>query len=103
MSCLCRARFRFMQDREYVYARRVWACPSDGGCYALSLPCGHPSAQLHPGSAVHVTDHASGFVVRQVPSQQGRPEGVLLRCLAWLCITCMLHMSAPRTMWRQSW
>ncbi len=65
-----------MQDREYVYARRVWRRPADGGCYALSMPCRHPAAPLSPGSVVHVTDHASGFRIRAVPSAQGSIVGV---------------------------
>ena len=65
-----------MQDREYLYARRVWRRSADGGCYALSMPCRHPAAPLSPGSAVHVTDHASGFRIRAVPSAQGCRAGV---------------------------
>ena len=65
-----------MQDREYVYARRVWRRPADGGCYALSMPCRHPAAPLSPGSVMHVTDHASGFRIRAVPSAQGQTAGV---------------------------
>ena len=67
-----------MQDREYVYARRVWRRPADGGCYALSMPCRHPAAPLCPGSVKHVTDHASGFRIRAAPSAQGSSAGVLL-------------------------
>lgn len=64
----------FHADREYVYARRVWERPSDGGCYALSLPCTHPKADLD-SRAVLVRDHVSAFVVRAVPSVQGLAEG----------------------------
>ena len=63
-----------MKDREYVYARRVWERPSDGGCYAISRPCTHPGMQLDP-RAVQVKDCPSAFVIRAVPSAQGLPEG----------------------------
>ncbi len=71
----CRSKFRFLQDREYVCARRVWSRPGDGGCYALSKPCSHPAAQLSPGSATHVTDHASGFRISAAHSAQGLATG----------------------------
>ena len=70
-----RAKFRFLQDREYVYARRVWERPADGGCYALSKPCGHSAATLSPDAATHVTDHASGFRICAVSSAQGLATG----------------------------
>ena len=63
-----------MKDREYVYARRVWERPSDGGCYALSRPCTHAGAQLDP-RALHVKDCTSAFVIRAATSAQGLAQG----------------------------
>lgn len=66
-----------MASRSYLYARRVWPRPADGGCYCLSkgctLPLSTPLPTL-PGRSVAVDDYCSGCVIR-VPSPQLLPPG----------------------------
>jgi hypothetical protein len=66
-----------MTSRSYLYARRVWPRPSDGGCYCLSkactLPLSTPLPAL-PGRSVAVDDYCSGCVIR-APSPQLLPPG----------------------------
>lgn len=64
-----------MASRSYMYARRVWPRPSDGGCYCLSKACPAPgSASALPGRGVSVEDYSSGCVIR-APSSQLLPPG----------------------------
>jgi hypothetical protein len=67
-----------MASRSYVYARRVWPRPSDGGCYCLSRGCAPPpgAAPLPPlpGRAVAVEDYSSGCVIR-APTAALLPRG----------------------------
>lgn len=63
-----------MASRSYIYARRVWHRPSDGGCYCLARSCVYPDPLPLPGRAVAVEDYASGCVVR-APAQQLLPPG----------------------------
>lgn len=61
-----------LQDREYVFARRVWD-REDGGFYALIRSCDHAaygSTVGDPRRRVLVAEYTSGFSVREVP----RPE-----------------------------
>ncbi len=53
-----------LAQRSYVYARRVWARPSDGGCYVLARGCGAPAGAASPLRGVAVTDYSSGAVIR---------------------------------------
>lgn len=63
-----------MASRSYIYGRRVWHRPSDGGCYCLAKSCEFPGAPALPGRAVAIDDYASGCVVK-VPAQQLLPAG----------------------------
>lgn len=67
-----------MASRSYLYARRVWPRPSDGGCYCLSKSCespaGTPAVPALPGRSVGVDDYCSGCVIR-TPSPQLLPPG----------------------------
>jgi hypothetical protein len=68
-----------MASRSYLYARRVWPRPSDGGCYCLSRGCvvpGHLAAPPLPGRAVAVEDYSAGCVIRS-PAPQLLPPGAL--------------------------
>lgn len=57
-----------MAARDYVYARRVWHRPADGGCYCVSRSCSHPSAPAGSGGrAVRVEDFSSAYVIRTAP------------------------------------
>jgi hypothetical protein len=65
------ARVRFpppMAQREYLYARRVWAKSDDGGCYAVSRACPYPVPPPPPPGCrtYRVDDFANGFVIRCV-------------------------------------
>jgi hypothetical protein len=66
-----------MASRSYLYARRVWPRPADGGCYCLSkgctLPLSTPLPAL-PGRSVAVDDYCAGCVIR-APSPQLLPPG----------------------------
>ncbi|KXZ57015.1 hypothetical protein GPECTOR_1g917 [Gonium pectorale] len=53
-----------MASREYVYVRRCWAKPDDGGCYCISRAATHPSPPAAGGRTVRVDDFVSGFVIR---------------------------------------
>eukprot|EP00878_Enallax_costatus_P021596 GHUV01022880.1.p1 GENE.GHUV01022880.1~~GHUV01022880.1.p1 ORF type:complete len:550 (+),score=197.63 GHUV01022880.1:1412-3061(+) len=63
-----------MASRSYMYARRVWHRPSDGGCYCLSKSCYYADPPALPGRAVAVEDYVSGCVVR-TPAEQVLPVG----------------------------
>lgn len=66
-----------MASRSYVYARRVWPRPSDGGCYCLSRGCAPPPGAAVPplpGRAVAVEDYASGCVIRAPSAAMLPPE-----------------------------
>jgi hypothetical protein len=63
-----------MASRSYIYARRVWHRPSDGGCYCLSKACSFESAPALPCRAVSVEDYVAGCVVRS-PAAQLLPPG----------------------------
>lgn len=65
---------RPMASRSYVYARRVWHRPSDGGCYCLAKSCSYPGAPALPGKAVPVDDYVAGSVVRS-PAKHLLPAG----------------------------
>jgi hypothetical protein len=41
-----------MASREYVYARRVWHKPDDGGCYCLTRVCDHEAPPALGGRVV---------------------------------------------------
>ena len=72
----CRASFPMpFAARVYLYARRVWERPSDGGCYILSRST--PELNMPPGKgrAHRVDDYASGQVIRAAASRQGFAEG----------------------------
>lgn len=74
-----------MASREYVYARRSWAKPDDGGCYCVSRSCAHPAVPRAPCRTVAVEDFVSGYVIRQVASEGGmggrRGRGTCAHCL----------------------
>lgn len=58
---------RPMAARQYVYARRVWHRPCDGGCYAISSACTVPFLPTDPSSrVVDVKEYVSGCVIRSV-------------------------------------
>ncbi|KAF8064545.1 Ank3 [Scenedesmus sp. PABB004] len=66
-----------MASRAYLYARRVWPRPSDGGCYCLSKACAPPgggAAPALPARGVSVDDYVSGCVVR-APAPGLLPRG----------------------------
>lgn len=66
-----------MASRSYLYARRVWPRPADGGCYCLSKSCTLPlstAVPALPGRSVAVDDYCSGCVIR-APSPQLLPPG----------------------------
>lgn len=63
-----------MSARSYVYARRVWDRPSDGGCYCLARACGHPAPSPLPSRAVPVGDYVSGCIIRE-PATRLLPPG----------------------------
>ncbi len=67
-SAFLYARSRFpapMAQREYVYARRVWAKADDGGCYVVCKATDAHPAPPPPGCrAVRVGDFVSGTVIR---------------------------------------
>jgi hypothetical protein len=66
-----------MASRSYLYARRVWPRPADGGCYCLSKGCTLPlstAVPSLPGRSVPVDDYCSGCVIR-APSPQLLPLG----------------------------
>jgi hypothetical protein len=63
-----------MASRSYIYARRVWHRPSDGGCYCLSKACAFDAAPALPCRAVSVEDYVAGCVVRS-PAAQLLPPG----------------------------
>ncbi|WIA18959.1 hypothetical protein OEZ85_003628 [Tetradesmus obliquus] len=63
-----------MASRSYIYARRVWHRPSDGGCYCLSKACGFEAPPALPCRAVSVEDYVAGCVVR-APAAQLLPPG----------------------------
>jgi hypothetical protein len=54
-----------MAARSYLYARRVWPRPCDGGCYSLARSSSHPDAPKVSGRGVTVQDFVSGCVVRR--------------------------------------
>ena len=54
-----------MAARTYVYARRVWPRPCDGGCYCLAKSSSHPAAPKVSGRGVLVQDYVSGCVIRR--------------------------------------
>lgn len=65
-SALLYSRFRFpkpMAPRDYVYARRVWGRPCDGGAYVVCRACPRPEA-LPPGRCCYVEDYAASYVIR---------------------------------------
>lgn len=68
-SAIMYARSKFpgpVSDRDYVYGRRVWHRPTDGGCYVVNRSCAHASMPpVH--KVVRVEDYASGFVVQDAP------------------------------------
>lgn len=53
-----------LAQRSYVYARRIWARPSDGGCYVIARGCAPPAGAAAPPRGVAVTDYSSGAVIR---------------------------------------
>jgi hypothetical protein len=63
-----------MASRSYIYARRVWDRPSDGGCYCLSKACSYEAPPALPCRAVSVEDYVAGCVVRS-PAVQLLPPG----------------------------
>lgn len=66
-SAFMYARSKFpppMASREYLFARRCWRKPDDGGCYCISRSCVHPSPPTAPGRTLMVDDFASGYVIR---------------------------------------
>jgi hypothetical protein len=63
-----------MASRSYIYARRVWARPSDGGCYCLSKSCTFPTPPPLSGRCVAVEDYCSGCVIK-TPSVDLLPAG----------------------------
>ena len=64
----CRTRFPApLASREYIYARRVWARASDGGCYSVSRACRHAAKPSPTGRAVRVADFVSGYIIRAMP------------------------------------
>ncbi|KAK9805498.1 hypothetical protein WJX72_001542 [[Myrmecia] bisecta] len=70
-----RAKFpRPMAARDYIYGRRVWGRPSDGGCYVVNVGLDLPGV-LPPGRSVPVKDYISLSVVRACASCKGYPEG----------------------------
>lgn len=75
-SAFLYSRCRFpppMAARDYVYARRVWAKPDDGGCYIVSRSTPHPAPPTPSGRCLRVTDYASGIVVRACRMASGAP------------------------------
>jgi hypothetical protein len=67
-SAFMYARSRFpapMAQREYLYARRVWAKADDGGVYMVSraIPT-HPAPPAPGCRVVRVKDFVSGMVIR---------------------------------------
>ncbi|KAF6258595.1 hypothetical protein COO60DRAFT_1101716 [Scenedesmus sp. NREL 46B-D3] len=63
-----------MASRSYIYGRRVWHRPSDGGCYSLSKACSFEASPALPCRAVSVGDFVAGCVVRR-PAAQLLPAG----------------------------
>jgi hypothetical protein len=63
-----------MASRSYIYVRRVWHRPSDGGCYCLSKACSYEAPPSLPCRAVSVEDYVAGCVVRS-PAVQLLPPG----------------------------
>eukprot|EP00775_Hariotina_reticulata_P006722 gene6722-6941_t len=53
-----------MASRSYIYTRRVWPRPSDGGCYCLSKSCTFPNPPPLAGRSVGVEDYCSGCVIK---------------------------------------
>jgi hypothetical protein len=54
-----------MAQREYLYARRVWAKADDGGAYVVSRSIPDHPAPPAPGCrVVRVKDFVSGMVIR---------------------------------------
>ncbi|KAK9820651.1 hypothetical protein WJX81_006833 [Elliptochloris bilobata] len=70
-----RARWpRPMASREYVYARRVWPRPSEGGCYSVSRACDHTVAPQPRG--VRVRDFSAAVLIRGARSCRGSAQGI---------------------------
>eukprot|EP00798_Chlamydomonas_sp_ICE-L_P002762 gene2762-12633_t len=66
-SAFVYARTKFpppMAQREYVYARRVWRKPDDGGCYIVTLAGAHPAPPPAGCRSLLVSDLCSGTVIR---------------------------------------
>ena len=67
---------RPLASREYLYARRVWDRPADGGCYCVAAAVDvQPPACMKRTRTVRVRDFASCFVIR---GAQGRQTGGVL-------------------------
>ncbi|KAJ9508728.1 hypothetical protein QJQ45_028023 [Haematococcus lacustris] len=76
-SCFLYARSRFpapMAQREYVYARRVWAKQDDGGAYIVSRATAHPALPAAGCRTVKVQDFVSGQAIRATASLCGSSQ-----------------------------
>lgn len=86
-TTVMQARVRFpkpMAPRQYLYCRRVWNRPADGGCYCISRACVMPpgcsAGRQSSGRSVHINDFAAGCVVRatQHTGRAGRPAAEMV-------------------------
>jgi hypothetical protein len=77
---------RPMAPRRYLYARRVWHRPADGGCFAICRGCAPPpgagadpaaAALIAAPGAVAVSEYLSGTLVRAAPGSGGTSTQVL--------------------------
>ncbi len=76
MRSLCfRAKWpRPFSPRDYLYGRRVWSRPADGGCYCVSAAADAAASAPAPagGRAVRVRDFASCLLIRSAPGCPGK-------------------------------
>ncbi|KAL6758169.1 hypothetical protein V8C86DRAFT_1788084, partial [Haematococcus lacustris] len=63
-----------MAQREYVYARRVWAKQDDGGAYIVSRATAHPALPAAGCRTVKVQDFVSGQAIRATASLCGSSQ-----------------------------
>lgn len=86
---------RPMASREYVYARRVWHRPSDGGCYAISLSCKFPIGDAGP-NVVSVKEYASACVIR---AAEGGSEMLTVYFEDSNVRAGLAKMAVPKALW----
>ena len=96
-----------MAQREYVYARRVWYKPDDGGCYCISKNC--PDGSLTSPSVpnagcrtVRVRDYSSGLVIRAVPGiyyRQGAVEVITNYFEDSCAASGLINMAVRKALW----